>query len=121
MSEEDEKKTDSDAEAKAEGDTAKADATSDADTASSGLKEQLEAGLEEVKTIATDLGLRLGAAAGGASVEAQEGWKKIEPQVKEKLKVAEAALGEVTDAAAEQLKGLFGELKSSFNKVKEKM
>ncbi len=89
--------------------------------AGSGVKEQLEAGLEEVKQIAADLGMKLGAAASDASTEAKEGWKKMEPQVKEKLKTAEATLGEVTDVAAEQLKGLFGELKSSFQKVKEKM
>lgn len=82
---------------------------------------QLEAGLGELKTMAGDLGERLSGAATGVSSEAKETWQKMEPQVKEKLKNAEQTLGEVTEVAAVQLKGLFGELKSSMQSLKDKL
>ncbi|MBV1859478.1 MAG: hypothetical protein KUG77_13785 [Nannocystaceae bacterium] len=85
------------------------------------LREQLESGLGELKTMAGDLGERLSGAATEVSAEAKETWQKMEPSVKEKLKTAEQTLGQVTDTAAEQLKGLFGELKSSMQSLKDKL
>jgi gas vesicle protein len=85
------------------------------------LRGQLEEGLGELKTMAGDLGLRLSGAATEVSAEAKETWKKMEPQVKEKLKTAEQTLEQVTDTAAEQLKGLFGELKASMQSLKDKL
>lgn len=82
---------------------------------------QLEEGLGELKTMAEDLGERLSGAATEVSAEAKETWQKMEPGVKEKLKTAEETLGQVTDTAAEQLKGLFGELKSSMRSLKDKL
>lgn len=89
--------------------------------AKSDLLGQLEDGLGELKTMAGDLGERLSGAATEVSSEAKETWKKMEPDVKEKLKTAEQTLGQVTDTAAEQLKGLFGELKSSMQSLKDKL
>ncbi len=82
---------------------------------------QLEDGLGELKTMAGDLGERLSGAATEVSAEAKETWQKMEPGVKEKLKTAEQTLEQVTDTAAEQLKGLFGELKSSMQSLKDKL
>ncbi len=82
---------------------------------------QLEAGLGELKTMAGELGERLSGAATEVSSEAKETWQKMEPQVKEKLKTAEQTLGEVTEVAAVQLKGLFGELKASMQSLKDKL
>jgi len=82
---------------------------------------QLENGLGELKTMATELGDKLSDAATEVSAEAKETWEKMEPQVKEKLKTAEETLGQVTDTAAVQLKGLFGELKSSMQSLKDKL
>lgn len=89
--------------------------------AKSDLLSQLEDGLGELKTMAGDLGERLSGAATEVSSEAKETWKKMEPEVKEKLKTAEKTLEQVTDTAAEQLKGLFGELKSSMQSLKDKL
>ncbi len=82
---------------------------------------QLEGGLEELKTMASELGDKLGSAATEVSDEAKETWKKMEPQVKDKLKTAESTLADVTDSAAVQLKGLFGELKTSLKSLKDKL
>lgn len=87
----------------------------------SDLLGQLEEGLGELKTMAGELGDRLSTGATEVSAEAKETWQKMEPQVKEKLKNAEQTLGEVTEVAAEQLKGLFGELKSSMQSLKDKL
>jgi uncharacterized protein YukE len=87
----------------------------------SDLLGQLENGLGELKTMAGELGERIGGAATEVSAEAKETWQKMEPQVKEKLKTAEQTLEQVTDTAAEQLKGLFGELKSSMQSLKDKL
>jgi len=82
---------------------------------------QLEDGLGELKNMANELGERLSGAATGVSSEARERWKKMEPQVKEKLQDAERTLEDVSDSAAAQLKGLFGELKSSMQSLKDKL
>lgn len=98
--------------------------TADADAqpqSKSDLIGQLEEGLGELKTMAGDLGTRLSGAATEVSAEAKETWQKMEPQVKEKLKTAEQTLEQVTDTAAVQLKGLFGELKSSMQSLKDKL
>lgn len=87
----------------------------------SDLLNQLEAGLGELKTMAGELGDRLSGAATDVSSEAKEKWQKMEPQVKEKLKNAEQTLEEVTEVAAVQLKGLFGELKNSMQSLKDKL
>ncbi len=86
-----------------------------------GLLEQLEEGLGELKTMAGQLGERLGGAATEVSSEAKDTWQKMEPQVKEKLKTAEQTLEQVTETAAVQLKGLFGELKTSLQSLKDKL
>ena len=82
---------------------------------------QLEEGIDEIKTMAGELGQKLGGAATDVSAEAKETWKKMEPQVKEGLKSAEATLGVATEVAAVQLKGLFGELKTSLKSLKDKL
>lgn len=87
----------------------------------SDLLGQLETGLGELKSMAGELGDRLSGAASDVSSEAKETWVKMEPQVKEKLKSAEETLEGVTEVAAEQLKGLFGELKSSMQSLKDKL
>ena len=87
----------------------------------SDLLGQLEAGLGELTSMAGDLGERLSGAASDVSAEAKDTWVKMEPQVKEKLKTAEETLEGVTEVAAEQLKGLFGELKSSMQSLKDKL
>ncbi len=71
--------------------------------------------------MAGDLGERLGGAATEVSAEAKQKWQEMEPQVKEKLKTAEKTLEQVTDTAAVQLKGLFGELKTSLQSLKDKL
>ncbi len=87
----------------------------------SAVESGIESGIEEIRQMATELGSKLGVAASGASSEAKEQWKKLEPKVKEKLKQAEAGLGQVTGQAAVELKGLFGELKSSLKSLKDKI
>ncbi len=87
----------------------------------SDLLGQLEMGLGELKSMAGELGDRLSGAASDVSSEAKETWEKMEPQVRAKLKNAEETLEGVTEVAAEQLKGLFGELKSSMQSLKNKL
>ena len=77
----------------------------------------LEAHLAEAKTIAGDIRGKLSEAGKRASEEARETWKKLEPQ----LGTAEESLRAATDDAVESLKGVFGELKGSLSKLRDKL
>jgi hypothetical protein len=84
------------------------------------LRKQLEFALADVKSMAGDLGEKLGKTALEASAEARERWKKLEPKVKEKLKAADDEISGLSETAGDQLKGIYGELKSSFSLLRER-
>lgn len=118
-----EEKTEETTEAKTDAETASEEgqAADGSGPAGADFIGQLEEGIDEIKTMAGELGMKLGGAATDVSAEAKETWKKVEPQVKEGLKTAEATLGVATEVAAVQLKGLFGELKTSLKSLKDKL
>jgi ElaB/YqjD/DUF883 family membrane-anchored ribosome-binding protein len=89
--------------------------------ASKEVVEELNSGFDEVAAMATDVGRKVGQLAGEGYQEAKEQWKKLEPHVKEKLGTAKETLNDVTDSAAKELKGLFGELKTSLNNFRKKL
>ncbi len=89
--------------------------------ASKEVVEELNSGFDEVAAMATEVGRKVGQIAGEGYHEAKEQWKKLEPHVKEKLGVAKETLEDVTESAAKELKGLFGELKSSLGNLRKKL
>jgi ElaB/YqjD/DUF883 family membrane-anchored ribosome-binding protein len=89
--------------------------------ASKEVVEELNSGFDEVAAMAGEVGKRVGQVAGASYDEAKEQWKRLEPQVKEKLKTAKETLNDVTDSAAKELTGLFGELKTSLKSLRKKL
>ena len=83
--------------------------------------EELSNGFDEVAAMAGDVGKRVGEVAGATYDEAKEQWKRLEPEVKEKLKTAKETLSDVSESAAKELTGLFGDLKSSLQSLRKKL
>ena len=98
-------------------DKAEAEADGDAKPEGSDWRAQLESHLADAKEIGKDIRGRLANAGKRASDEAKETWSKLEPQ----LENAEKHLREATDDAVESLKGMFGELKGSLSKLRDKV
>lgn len=70
---------------------------------------QLEAGLSDLRAFAT-----------GLSADAKDKWEEMEPQLKERLKLAEGSLEHLGEQAAKELKGAISGLKKSMRSLKDK-
>ena len=123
----DNEKADDPAGAEAKTDAESTDAADSADSADSDKKaskeviEQLNSGFDEVSAMVGEIGHKVTQAAGEGYEEAKAQWKKMEPTVKEKLATAKETLDDVSESAAKELKGLFGNLKTSLDSLRKKL
>ncbi len=80
-------------------------------------REQLQARLDDLKGIGSEIADRLEAAGHTAQTEATEAWHKLQPQ----LGKAERKFVAATDDAVDELRAMFGQLSGKLTELREKL
>ena len=80
-------------------------------------REQLQARLDDLKGVGSEIADRIEAAGTTAHTEAKEAWRKLEPQ----LGKAERKFVAATDEAVDELRAMFGQLSGKLSELREKL